>query len=611
MATRNYSTGTTAKTILLAPTNPQNPAKSGLAFVKRNLGVNNRIIPPIGGTPMPNLYIPFRLGAYTSATDAIAELVKMGYRYVGGISRNETIAAPDVISINNSTGITSLIWNSAALGLQGYADASKVTGTIIQNTTTTPKPTANLIGVVVQDGITTLQCVPVNASPAFNETDTLSVSINISSIVPDETKSDNVVVAAYAYFNQYVTSPENPTSPDLWLSVIPSANVDVNPDPTPIALVAPTAVTSLGDGAYNLTYPIDADNLGLLPTTYLGNTIVTQGAETATYQGYQIIGADVIISVTVATGTLTTDPLTVTLDFSQSAFQHLGNEEISSYALGYANVPTQTKLNTDYPVFVAGITALQSREVTKNRKYKVKGYYGFAFQSIGQYQTVALTTPDTEIFKASIVFDVNTKFQPTTFGYNVAMMSMYMDLNSDYPYFASSGVGAIINIPASDNNASWVKDDVINQATSQGWTVFAPSKTTNLHYVYRNVCTLQTLSAREDAEYRYMEFQLKLRYYVKNSVEIAESTSTNPDGTRKNNSPDLITDLTTNLETLQTTLQNKAKIAGVQPILGANCSVTVGLNPDDVTRTLIQERISIISGNGGNDIEIYVQPYTI
>lgn len=610
MATRNYGTGTTAKTILLAPTNPQDNAKTGLAFVKRTLGVGNKIIPPIGGTPMPNLYVPFKLPAYSSATDAIADLVKMGYKYVGGISRTETLIAPDAININTSTGITSLIWNSAALGLQGYANASAVTGVITQDTTA-PKPTANLLSITVQNGITTLQCVLVNSSPIFNLTDPLTIDINIKSIVPDETKSDNVVVATYAYYDQYVTSPKNDTSPDLWLSVIPSTNGDINPDPTPIPLAAPTDVTDLGGGAYNLTYPIDANQLGLLPTTYLGNTIVTQGSITATYQGYEIIGAQVIISVTAATGEITKGPLTVTLDFSQSGFQYLGNEEISSFALGYANVPTQQKLETDYPVFVAGIAALQSKEVTKKRKYKVKGYYGFAFQSIGQYQTVALTTPDTEMYKASIVFDVNTKFQVATQGYNVAMKSMFMDLNGDYPFYENSGEGVIINIPASDNPASWVTDDVINQAASQGWTVFAPSKSTGLHYVYRNVCTLQTVSSREDAEYRYMSFQLKLRYYVKNSVEIAETTCTNPDGTRKNNNPGLITQLKTNLESLQSTLQNKAQIAGFESILGANCSVSVTLKPSDVTRTLIQEKISIVSGNGGNDIEIYVEPYTI
>lgn len=605
---RNYSTGTTADVTLLAPTNPQDAAKSGLAFCKRTLGTNNQIILPVGGTPMPNLFVPFRLASYTTPLEAVADLVKMGYKYVPGLSRTETLPAPDTILINNSTGVTSLVWNSASIGLQGYASAAKVTGSIIQNVTPGDKPTATLLSVTVQDGISTLSCVLIDASPAFNTTASVTLNVVIDTIVPDKDSSDNVVCAVYDYFNQYATSPTYATSPDLWLSVIPAANTDINASATPISLVAPTSVASVGGGEYNLTYPVTANNLGLLPTTYFGNTTVTQGANTATYQGYQIIGSNVIINVTGATAAITTAALTVTLDFSQSAFSYLGNEEISSFALGFANVPNETYLRNTFPSFVAGIAALQSPQVTKNRKYRVKGYYGFAFQTIGQYQTIALKCPDNDTYKASIVFDVSTKFQVSTTGYGAAMMSMFMDLNSEYPYYSTSGVGSIINIPASENSASWVKDDVINYATGMGWTVFAPSKSNNLHYVYRNVCTLQTLSSQEDDEYRYMEFQLKLRYYVKNSVEIAETTCTNPDGTRKNNDPGLISTLKTNLETLQATLQGKRP--NTNPILGADCSVTVTLNPNDVTKTLISEYVSIISGNSGNEIKVYVSPYT-
>jgi len=635
---RNYSTGTTADVTLLAPTNPPDAAKSGLAFCKRTLGVNNRIILPVGGTPMPNLYVPFRLASYTTPLEAVSELVKMGYKYVSGLSNTESLPAPDTILIDNSTGVTSLVWNSASIGLQGYANASKVTGSIIQNVTPGAKPTAALLSVTVKDGISTLSCILVNGSPVFNTTSSITLNAVIDTVTPDKRYSDNVVCATYDYFNQYTTSPKYLTSPDLWLSVVPASNADICPSSTAINLVAPTAVNPVGtpnptqpqawelgiedaselgvntilqDAAgaeYNLTYPVTADNLGLLPTTYLGNTIVTQGTATATYQGYQIVGSNVIINVSNPSGVFNAStPVTIALDFSKSGFSYLDNEEISSYALGFANIPNQDEL-LKYPAFVAGIAALQSPRVTKNRKYRVKGYYGFAFQSLGQYQTIALKCPDNDTYKASIVFDVSTKFQVSTTGYGAAMMSMFMDLNSEYPYYSTSGVGSIINIPASQNPASWVNSDVINYATGMGWTVFAPSKANNLHYVYRNVCTLQTLSSREDAEYRYMEFQLKLRYYVKNSVEIAETTCTNPDGTRKNNDPGLISTLKTNLETLQATLQGKRP--NTNPILGADCSVTVTLNPNDVTKTLISEYVSIISGNSGNEIKVYVSPYT-
>ncbi len=605
---RNYGTGTTADVTLLAPTNPQNSAKSGFVFCKRALGDNNKLVLPIGGTPMPNLYVPFRIGSYTAPLDAVAELVKMGYKYVPGISLTEVLPSPDIVSVNNSTGVVSLIWNSGTIGLQDYANASKVTGSLIQNLTVGDKPTASLLGVTVVNGISTLSCIPVSSSPAFTTNETITLNAVIDTVVPDKTKSDNVICVVYDYFDQYTTSPKYTTSPDLWLSVIPALNSDVNPSATLISLVAPTLVTNLGDGEYNLTYPNTANNLGLLTTTYLGNSIVTQGTTTATYQGYKIIGTNVIINVNAATAAIIDEPLTVTLDISKSGFSYIGNEEISSYALGFANVPSETYLRNNFPVFVAGIAALQSPEVTKKRKYMVKGYYGFAFESIAQFQTIALTTPDTTMYKAAIVFDVNTKFQVATTGYGAAMKSMFIDLNSEYPYYSTSGVGSIVNIPASDNLASWVTDDVINFATDNGWTVFAPSAANNLHYVYRNVCTLQTISLKEDAEYRYMEFQLKLRYYVKNSVEISEETCTNADGTRKNNDPGLISQLKSNLESLQGTLQGNKP--NTKAILGSDCSVSVALNPNDVTKTLISEYVSIISGNSGNEIKVYVSPYT-
>jgi hypothetical protein len=85
----------------------------------------------------------------------------------------------------------------------------------------------------------------------------------------------------------------------------------------------------------------------------------------------------------------------------------------------------------------------------------------------------------------------------------------------------------------------------------------------------------------------------KVRWLNRNQVLISEATLRNANGTRKNNSPDTITSVETNL----TALLTQASSAPLSMFGTANNSVTVVIDPVDVTRLITTVKTSITPAN--------------
>lgn len=917
----DYSTGSTIQNILIPNSNPSTPSKTGMLFAQRKLNSQNQIYLPRNGNQMPSLYQPFRLGSYTTGLEALYYLGQLGFQYKLGLSFQQTFIAPNTVVYDDVAGTVTLQWNSANVGIEFLVSQSP-TGSVMQGLASGTIRSVSIVG-----NTSFLVLIPTKGSAVFNTNNQIQINALLSYEAPEPQNSDPVCVYTFWYFNQYIVSPKNLTSPDLWLSVsVANRDTSISPSSATISLTDPELVTIDASKNISLTYDVNTDNLGLLPTEYLGGTTVTQTTElpsgntlsvyyvkekgvyligsgdnqgisystdginwlqsslktknvnlfyyanntfiastdkgiyysadgvtwnisnlvnediscihfaqgkfliglgnsfagsyystdginwiqngvskfagitfakdkwvaatktkgiytsdngidnwvlvddckgfncvvfyndmfiaggigatgsivvssdgttwtdaysdvglstysisyngkfftagtnkgilysedgliwsvtnnttsivtggisfddkiivagtkagiyhstdgkqwdlctgagsngewfsivhavnynanldandakkflacnntgvassvdgvlwikgkskaSGTYNGYKILNNKVIISVVNITGDFSIGlPINITLDSTQNGFKYINDKEISCFALGF-NVPNRTVLETTYADFYNAIMVLQSPQAGKIKKYNVQGYIGYAPKFINEYPIASITAPDTTAFKFSARLDIPTAYQYPCLGGMNAVMSMYMDLNNDIPYYACSGSQVFINQQASTNQATFSNDIIYNQLTEQGVTVFVPSTATGLLYVYRNVCTLQTVTGKVDGEYRYEETQQKIRWIDKNAVEIAEFTCINTNGTRKNNTP-LLTKL------LQSNLMNMLTIGANLGMLGTS-SVKVELSTTDITRYNVTINTSIIPANSGSDIFVYVNSYTV
>lgn len=591
---QDFSTGTTVKNEFLPSVNATNPAKTGMLFSQRKLDANNTIPLPYSNNPMPCLYKPIYLGAYKDGLTALIELKKLGFRYTLGLSFNQTFISPDIVQTNAAAGTVTLIWNSATMGIQNLLSQNP-RGSVTQGSAT-----ATLRSVDIEGDVSYMTIVPTTGSATFTTSTPVTVVALLDKNAPDPTLSDPVCCYVWSYFNQYVTQPKNATSPDLYISVsIAGRDSSISPTATAINLAVPTAVETVA-GGINLVYPINDDNLGLLPSEKLGFSMVNQGAASGTYNGYTLTSTTCVINVINVSGTFdSVATVTVELDVSQNGFTYLGSKEISSYALCW-NVKNNADLIANHPDYVTGLAALQAPAASKLRKYKVQGYIGYAFAIPNEVAYSELVYPDSTSYVATVTITPPTAFQYPALGGINAVNHMYMDLNSDSPYYESSGAGVVINQELPDDPSVLQFAD---QITYQGATLFVPNGVGTC-YPYRNVNCLQTNGGKDDYEYRYQAAMLKARWLDKNAVEVAEATVTNADGTRKNNDPETIMLVQKNA----LAMLNAGVTAGM---FQAGGTVTVGINPDDITHLLETINTSIVPANAGVDVIVVFNPYSI
>ena len=201
---------------------------------------------------------------------------------------------------------------------------------------------------------------------------------------------------------------------------------------------------------------------------------------------------------------------------------------------------------------------------------------------------------------------MNSIYQFSAEGIN-AVQHMYLDLNNQYPFYATSGDAIFLNQDCGTDTTVYPNLEIANQLTEQGCTVFLPDQTTGLRTVFNNVSCLQTVSSKNDYEYRYQATQLKVRWVDKNLVEVGNLSVINPDGTRKNNNPETTKSLKQNLFNVLTIGYNNGN--GILGNTDNNISIT--LNPEDVTRYLITATTTVTPPNNGIDFIAVFKSYTL
>lgn len=323
------------------------------------------------------------------------------------------------------------------------------------------------------------------------------------------------------------------------------------------------------------------------------------------YNGYTLTANTCVINVVnVSVGEFNTaSSISVVLDSSLNGGKLTGEAEISSFAM-VKNVRNLNVLTTTYADFYNLILGFQDPQEAANNKFNVQGYYGYSPATINQYPLATLTTPNVTYFKASARLDIPTAFQYPNIPAVHVMETMFQNLNNETPYYDTSGTASILNMTASTNKSTLPSDFALNQLTSQGWTAVGALSTGQM-YVWRDVCTLQTISGKEDTEFRYEPLQLKTRWLDKNVTLVAEATVILPNGMRKNNNPETIAELQSNIEQVLLVGYNAGMLGNTEN------NVTVTVNPNDPSRLIISVTTTIVPTNSGSDITVYVKSYAV
>lgn len=595
--------GSTLSNVFLPNNNPVDVAKQGCIFTTRTLNNNNQIIVPENGLPVPYLYKPIQLPVFTDGVSALEYLGPLGYQYTLGLTYDDDLPAPDIVTSNPVTGIVTLTWNTAALGLQQLISVAP-SGAVTQ-TNTGIVSTGTIRGIRVEGNQSFIDITLVSGSAAFTTLNTITLNATVSQPVPNPATSDRACIVTWAFYNQYADSAQFATSPTLWISVgIQGRDASISPTATPIVLGIPDAVDVLPDTSVNLSYAIDADNLGLLPPTFLGNTVVTQNTETAIFNGYILTPTECIINVLNPSGAFNdTDSVSVVLDVSQNGGVLSGEAEINSWGLDRV-VLDETELTTTYGDFYDLIQSFQSPDTVQQNKFNVKGYYGYAPTYLNQNPISAIVCPDSDAFVDVVRLDIPTALQfPNDAGANMAAV-MFNSINNDIPYFETSGRTALINLTGSTNQNTIPSIAILNQLAVQGCTALGVN-TDGTIYIYRNQTTLQTNGGQPDNEVRFMSYQQKVTWVDQNIYLAGEASVILPNGQRRNNDPETIKNCETNM------LKVLADGVTLKMLGTTNNSVVVTIDPDDVTKLKAVVTTSIISGNSGINTVVYFQSYSI
>jgi hypothetical protein len=575
-----------------------------MLFGGRTLNSNNQIQLPYSNTQMPSLYSQaFLLPSYKSGVQAAIALKAMGFHYVPGFSLNTTFVHPDSILINKQAGVVTLVWNSATMGIESLIGLSPV-GQASQG-----DAIGSITSVFIEGNQSFMRLTPVNGSADFNTTlDVMIVAQSAITGAPDPELSDEIVVGAFWFFNQYSQSPQFATSPDLYCSVyITGRDASISPTATPISIVAPTSVIPQQNGSVNLVYPVTANNLGLLPNSYMGFTSITQGSITGIFNGYTISSDKCIINVVNQTGDfVTTSGIVVELDATQNGFSFaLSNQiEINFYGIGY-NIQNVSQLITVHKDAYDGIKEIRSRNGSMTGKFNAQLQYAYSMQVPNAVPLSQITSPDESGFKHIVNLQVPSLLQYPVNAMIVMASSMYMDANQqELPFYGLAGADAIIGITASSNSSTYPDINALNQLTNQGSTSIGVNTTPSC-YLFRDVCTIQTISGIQDIEYRYQSCQSKIRWIEKNAVIRTEAILNLGNGQRANNNPDTLNLIQSSILEL---LNNGYQLG----ILGnTNNFVEVGLQPNDPTRIYENITTTIVPENGGADIVVTITPYQI
>ena len=152
-------------------------AKQGCIFTTRTLNNNNQLIVPENGLPVPFLYKPIQLPVFTDGISALTYLGTLGYQYTLGLTYDDDLPAPDAVTTDNVTGIITLTWNTAALGLQQLVSINPV-GAVTQ-TNMAVVSTGTIRGISVVGNQSFIDITLVSGSDTFTTTNPVTLNTTI------------------------------------------------------------------------------------------------------------------------------------------------------------------------------------------------------------------------------------------------------------------------------------------------------------------------------------------------------------------------------------------------------------------------------------------------
>jgi hypothetical protein len=492
--TPNSTTGNTTKQVLL---------------LGQRLTDSGTFYPTTNGFTQPNFYEPIQLPSFPSGGAALQYLGNYGLKYTLGINFTETYPAPTaVVSVN---GLTTLTWSSVPNNFSQLTDFN-LTGSLAQ--TSPSSVSGNVYSAAIIAGVATMVLygiVAIATAGSSGGTLTLTGLNNVD--YPDPVATDPICLMAWDFYQSALSAFASPFgAPSAFISILDDRTSTINPVDTAIVLGDPSAVTT--GTTSTLTFASDTAGVGYLPTTTLGNSIVTQATSDATgvYAGYVISGSNIIITVTGVTGGtfVTGDSVSIALDDAVNAFDYLVGTNLYASVLQF---PIATSGNiTSQDSFFNAITAYNEANTVLNNWYLNYGIAGNI--TVLPNAASGLPTPNTQE-NILVTYPYIAKFGDipydnaagTVGGGRVASAVAYMLANGDTP-FPPLMTATINHLPvssvASTTSYSAAQNGTGDIAVNQGWLPLAPNNLGVVTFLESNT-TLITIpnTTTPDIEFRY------------------------------------------------------------------------------------------------------------
>lgn len=603
----SLATGGASKTVLLFG---QRKTSGALSFAK-------------AGYSQPNLYEPFLLPSFSDGLSALQYLANYGIKYKLGYNFNLSFTAPDTVTLVN--GNTVLGWTVQPSGfdkllgfnLAGTLSQSSVNGTILNAYINNNISYMTIIGNVAY----------VTAGNS-GENMTLAGVNNVG--YPDPNQSDPIALMVWNFYQSALFAYTSPLgSPQALISITSDRDNSISPNNTAFNLIQPTSVVVNADTTVTLNYVYTSvtqstvlANFGYLPTTEIGNSVLTQETSNATgvYDGYKIYatndGGTIAITVKNVTGTFDTTSghdIAVVLDNTYNGFNLIGNTDIHSAVL-QKTISLSSDVTSTYVDFYNGINLLNQANQVLNNHFGTYGIAGNIISPASNAQNLPALNNKNYIFAT---YPYVQKFGDIPFdntagnvgGGRLAATIAYFLANGDAPYpalmLANIGntvpVSSVANLTTYSTNQNGTADIAINR----GWLPIGVNSS-NLPYFAQSNTSMITLPNTDvpDKEFKYTHIWDCVRWLKINTTQLWNQIKQLPNNKGANFiSPQFIKQFRAGLVSI---LYQGQALGVVKNVDLYNQLVTVTQNKDNPNQVDVNIPSQIIAQLNGANITITV-----
>jgi hypothetical protein len=303
---------------------------------------------PAPGFPQVQYFKPFTLPAFGDGNSALSYMQNLGFRVAYGQSGTLTLPAPSSVVVNTNGTVT--LNYTTTPDQYSLLLAPGMTGTVSQ-------ATSLATGVFSKASTTSASITLKTVTGTFNTTNLITFAyINNSSSYPDPNRTEEICMMVYAHY----TAATQINGPAQFNFIVPACTISVltdrevggafAPNPTPVALGIPTAVSVQTDGSVFIGYATYPANAGYVPISPLGESVLNQATSSATgtivgvLPAFTIAGCVFVVKVNNVTGTFnTTDAVSLVLDQTADVFSFLDNVTVSAIVNPY-NVATNNDI---------------------------------------------------------------------------------------------------------------------------------------------------------------------------------------------------------------------------------------------------------------------------